>query len=32
MANYTEEQLMNVIKILSNSNSDNRDEAALRYN
>ena len=28
MANYTEEQLMNVIKILSNSNSDNRDEAA----
>lgn len=28
MANYTEEQLMNVIKILSNSNSDNGDEAA----
>ena len=27
MANYTEEQLMNVIKILSNSNSDNADEA-----
>lgn len=27
MANYTEEQLMNVIKILSNSNSDNGDEA-----
>ena len=27
MANYTEEQLMNVIKILSNSNDENGDEA-----
>lgn len=28
MANYTEEQLMNVIKILSNSNNENGDKAA----
>lgn len=28
MANYTEEQLMNVIKILSNSNDENGDKAA----